>query len=69
MVFYISCAFLVTTNIIYILFATGKTQPWNTPGMNVPLENGIKKEGVEENFDEDSENSEKALEKKKNGLE
>lgn len=44
MVFFISCAFLVSTNIIFIAFATGKTQVWNNPGeqaaANKALENG-----------------------------
>ncbi|CRK93649.1 CLUMA_CG007178, isoform A [Clunio marinus] len=31
LVFFISCAFLIFTNIIYIIFASAKVQPWNTP--------------------------------------
>jgi MFS transporter, ACS family, solute carrier family 17 (sodium-dependent inorganic phosphate cotransporter), other len=41
MVFFISCGFLVITNMVYIIFATGKTQAWNNPEQpNKSLENG-----------------------------
>lgn len=42
MVFFISCGFLVLTNMVYVIWATGKTQPWNNPKQAIkPIENGI----------------------------
>jgi MFS transporter, ACS family, solute carrier family 17 (sodium-dependent inorganic phosphate cotransporter), other len=41
LVFFISCAVLVLTNMVYIIWATGKTQPWNNPSQPKAVENGI----------------------------
>lgn len=44
MVFFISCAFLVLTNTVYLIWASAKTQWWNDPGRqaanNKTIENG-----------------------------
>lgn len=52
-VFYVSCGFLVFTNLQYVIFASGKTQPWNTPAEHNVIENGI------EGKDTENEKSEK----------
>lgn len=44
LVFFISCGFLILTNLIYIIWASAKTQPWNIPGsvadVNKTVDNG-----------------------------
>lgn len=40
MVFFISCGFLTLTNLVYLLWASGKMQPWNEPERE-HIENGI----------------------------
>lgn len=56
-VFYISCAFLVVTNIIYVVFSSGKTQPWNDPAFNKPIEDGNVEEKKDEKQIEKTENN------------
>lgn len=56
-VFWISCGILVGTNIVYLIWASGKTQPWNTPTSHQPLENGIK--GTDEKEGKELEKNEK----------
>lgn len=56
LVFYISCAFLVLTNMVYLLGASGKTQVWNTPASQKIAENG---DVVSEEKKENQEKSEK----------
>lgn len=31
LVFIISCVFLTITNLVYLIFGDGKTQPWDSP--------------------------------------
>lgn len=54
-VFYISCAFLVITNIIYVVFSSGETQSWNDPDSEKPLEDGSAEEKEDEKQIEKSE--------------
>lgn len=55
MVFFISCGFLVLTNMVYIIFATGKTQSWNNPSQPIKsLENGISDKDEKSNETEKS---------------
>lgn len=53
-VFFISCGVLVLTNIVYLIWASGETQPWNTPEQPKLIENGFheKDEKSEKSKDE-----------------
>lgn len=60
MVFFISCGFLTLTNLVYLLWASGKMQPWNEPE-RPHIENGVAgKVDIE-----DSEEIEKKIPKEK----
>jgi hypothetical protein len=52
-VFFISCAFLVLTNVVYLIFASGKTQEWNIP-VTKSIESGIEKRNEEDNPEKQS---------------
>lgn len=60
MVFLISCGFLVFTNMIYIIWATGKTQWWNVPGAQ--QHHKTTENGSEEQIERQVENLEKTKE-------
>lgn len=49
LVFIISCVILVVTNIVYLIFASGETQAWNTPVQTKLIENGVHANGIKEN--------------------
>lgn len=53
--FFISCAFLVITNVQYVIFASGKTQVWNNPNENKSIENGTDSNEKEEKSDKKTE--------------
>lgn len=63
LVFIISCAFLVATNLVYIIWASAETQPWNTPVQPKLIENGT--ENSENESDEKKEQAEKSKDEPK----
>ena len=52
-VFYISCGFLVVTNIIYVIWGSAEKQPWDDPLYKKPkkVKHSEEKEKDEEKFE------------------
>lgn len=63
-VFFISCAILILTNLVFVIWASGETQPWNDPRTMNGKSNGTIESGTEN----EEENSKKSLEKSDENL-
>jgi hypothetical protein len=61
-VFYISCAFLTITNLVFIIWGSAKTQPWDNPRRKeiTGIENGEVKENGVVNTTQNNDDYEKA---------